>query len=107
MTLILCSFAAIISLIIWYKALPKDDMKIATLCLIYSGASLMWFVDAVFGYIELKDQYFTTLVVDGINDSILGLCVILLGLIIWIIQLFIKDPNNKISNYLKLKSNNY
>ena len=59
MTLLTSVFAAIICTIIWYKNAPKNEMKIGILCRMYWGASLMWLVDAIFEYAELKTEYFT------------------------------------------------
>ena len=56
----------------------------------------MWLVDAVFEYIELRAAYFTPSMEDMINDSFLGLSVVVLGLIIWVIEILIKDPENVI-----------
>jgi hypothetical protein len=56
------------------------------------GASLMWFVDAIFEYAELKAEYFTPAAEDMLNDLFLGLSVVALGLVIWLAVLLIKDP---------------
>ncbi|MDD4200106.1 MAG: hypothetical protein PHS19_01805 [Eubacteriales bacterium] len=92
MTLLTTIFAAIICTIIWYKNAPKSEMKVGILCWIYWGASLMWLVDAIFEYVELRDEYFTPAPVDMLNDFYLGLSVVALGLIIWLVILLIKDP---------------
>ena len=67
-------------------------MRYGTLALIYWGASLMWFADAIFEYAELGAEFFTPAAADMLNDAYLGLCVVALGFIIWIVTLFIKDP---------------
>lgn len=100
MTLIVTLCMAIVCTIIWYKKLPNDDMNIHTLCSIYWGASLMWFVDAIFEYVELKSEYFYPAPLDILNDFFLGISAVILGLIIWLITLFIKDPKNLIKNIL-------
>ncbi len=92
MTLLVSVFAALISTILWYKTAPKSEMMLGTLCLIYWGASLMWFVDAVVEYTELGAQFFTPEPLDMLNDLYLGLSVVALGMIIWLITLLIKDP---------------
>ena len=94
MTLLTTVFAAIASTIVWYKKAPENEMKVGILCWMYWGASLMWLVDAVFEYIELRAAYFTPSMEDMINDSFLGLSVVVLGLIIWVIEILIKDPEN-------------
>lgn len=94
MTLLLTLIAAVISTLIWYISKRARALKIVTLLYLYWGASLMWFVDAVFEYIEMRAAYFTPSIPDMINDSFLGLSVIVLGLIIWVIVILVKDPEN-------------
>ena len=103
MTLLTTVFAAIITTIIWYKKMPDNELRLGTLSLIYWGASIMWFVDAIFEYAELKAEYFTPAPADMLNDFFLGLSVVALGLIIWLIILFIKDPKGIIKNLLTKK----
>ena len=100
MTLLITVFAAIVSTIIWYKKAPNNEMKLGVLSLMYWGASLMWLVDAIFEYAEAGAEFFTPAFEDMINDSYLGLCVVALGLIIWLIGLFIKDPKGIIKKSL-------
>ena len=104
MTLLTTVFAAIIVTIIWYKSPNRDEMKLGTLSLMYWGASLMWFVDAIFEYAELKEEYFTPAPVDMLNDFFLGLSVVALGLIIWLVVLFIKDPKGVVRTALVKKN---
>ena len=73
--------------VIWYKNAPKDDMKVGILCWLYWGASLMWLVDAIFEYAELRAEYFTPAPADMLNDLYLGLSVVAFGLIIWLVIL--------------------
>lgn len=95
MTLLVAVFAAIISTIIWYKSSDKD-MQIGTLCLIYWGASIMWFVDFIFEYAELGAEYFSPAPTDMLNDFYLGISVVALGLLIWLVILLIKDPKGTV-----------
>lgn len=92
MTLLTTVFAAVICTAIWYKNSPKNEMMTGVLCLIYWGASLMWLVDAVFEYAELKAEYFTPAPEKMLNDFYLGLSAVALGLVIWLAILLIKDP---------------
>ena len=103
MTLLTTVFAAITTTVIWYKKMPDNELRLGTLSLIYWGASIMWFVDAIFEYAELKAEYFTPAPADMLNDFFLGLSVVALGLIIWLIILFIKDPKGIIKNLLTKK----
>ncbi|MCR5420482.1 MAG: hypothetical protein K6E98_05725 [Lachnospiraceae bacterium] len=100
MTLLITVFAAIIVSVKWYFR-EDDSHKLGILMFLYWGASLMWFVDAVFEYSELKAQYFTPPIEDMINDAFLGLSAVALGLIIWLVRLFILDPKGKIKQSLK------
>ena len=100
MTLLITVFAAIICTILWYTKAPNNNMKLGTLCWLYWGASLMWFVDAVFEYSELCSEYFTPAPLDMLNDSFLGRSVVALGLIIWLVIVLVKDPRGVIKTYL-------
>ena len=103
MTLLTTVFAAIICTILWYQKAPHDDMKLGLLCFMYWGASIMWFVDAIFEYAELKAAYFTPALEDMVNDLYLGLSVVALGLIVWLVVLLIKDPKGVVKAALKRK----
>lgn len=103
MTLLTTVFAAIICTVLWYKKAPQDDMKLGLLCLMYWGASIMWFVDAIFEYAELKAAYFTPALNDMVNDLYLGLSVVALGLIVWLVTLLIKDPKGVVKAYFAKK----
>ncbi len=92
MTLLITIIAAIIATVVWYANDNRDTYKLGTLSLIYWGASLMWLMDFVFEYAELKTEYFSQSFADILNDSLLGVTVVALGLVAWIIILLIKDP---------------
>lgn len=104
MTLLVTVFAAVVSTILWYKNAPKNDMKLGALCWMYWGASLMWFVDAIFEYAELKAEYFSPAPADMLNDLFLGLSVIALGLVIWLVILLIRDPKGVVKAALSKKN---
>ena len=95
MTLLLTVFAAIISTVLWYTR-KDDSMKLGMLCLMFWGASIMWLVDAIFEYAELKEAYFTPAPADMLNDAFLGLSVIALALVIWLVRLLIADPKGSV-----------
>ena len=100
MTLLITALAAVVSTVIWYTR--KDDrMQLGFLSLMFWRASLMWLVDAIFEFIELKAEYFTPAPEDMLNDSFLGLSVVVLGLVVWMIRLLIADPNGKIRKAIK------
>lgn len=98
MTLLITVFAAIAATVVWYNG--KTDIKIGTLCLIYWGAALMWFVDAFAEYIEQGFAYFNPSFTNMLNDTFLGLSVTAFGLVIWIVTLLINDPAGKIKKML-------
>ena len=102
MTLLITVFAAVISTVIWYNR-KDDSMQLGILLFMYWGASLMWLVDAIFEYAELKAEYFTPAVEDMLNDAFLGLAVVALGLVIWVVRLLIKDPKGSVRAALTRK----
>ena len=95
MTLLITVFAAIIATVKWYNR-KDDSMKMGILLFMYWGASLMWLVDAIFEYAELKAEYFTPAAADMLNDAFLGLAVVALGLVIWVVRLLILDPKGSV-----------
>lgn len=103
MTLLITVFAAAITTILWYNG--KTERKLGTLALMYWGASLMWFVDAVVEYLEAGAEFFEQPLADMLNDAYLGLSVVALGLIIWIVVLLVKDPDGKIKAKLAGSAN--
>ncbi len=103
MTLLITVFAAVIATVVWYKNAPESKMNLGLLCWLYWGASLMWFVDAIFEFAELKAEYFAPAAEDMLNDTFLGLSVVALGLVIWVVALLIKDPNGVIKRKLFTK----
>lgn len=101
MTLLITVFAAVVATVFWYRGGAKDEMKISTLCYLYWGASLMWFIDAVFEYAELRAEYFTPAAADMLNDTFLGFSAVALGLVIWLAAVLWKDPKGKWRNTVK------
>lgn len=104
MTLLITIIAAVVTTVIWYTSSKARELKVGTLCLMFWGAGLMWFVDAIFEYAELGAKYFTPAVSDMINDSFLGLSVVALALIIWIVILLVKDPKHVVREQMLHKS---
>lgn len=105
MTLLVATFAAIIATVAWYRKAPDTSMQFGTLCLMFWGASIMWFVDAVVEYSEMGAQYFVQDPADMLNDLFLGLCVVALGLMIWLVILIIKDPRGVVKTLITRNSN--
>ena len=100
MTLLITVFAAIIATVKWYTR-EDDSMRLGILLFMFWGASLMWLVDALFEYAELKSAYFNPPIEDMVNDAFLGLSVVALALVIWLIRLLITDPKGRIRAALK------
>lgn len=103
MTLLITLFAAIISTVCWYRHSENDTMMTGTLSLIFWGASLMWLVDAIFEYAELKAEFFHPAPLDVFNDALLGLAVVALGLCAWLVVLLVKDPKGRMKDALLKK----
>lgn len=100
MTLLVTVFAAIIATLVWYSNEKARAMKVGTLCYLYWGASIMWFVDAIFEYAELRAEYFAPAIEDMVNDLFLGLSVVAFAMIIWVVILLIKDPSGVVKSTL-------
>ena len=87
MCLIITTFAAIISTIVWYAKAPDFTYKIGMLALMFWGASLMWLGDAIFcvaggeGFFDLS-----------VDDALLGIVIVMIGLIGWLVYLLANDP---------------
>ncbi len=91
-TLLVLTFAAIIATVVWYKHAPGGNMREGVLCLIYWGAFLMWLVDSVFTCIEEGSAFFSPAPKEVLNDFLLGLAVVALGLLIWLCVVLVQDP---------------
>ena len=66
-----------------------------------SHIPIMWFVDALMEYAELRAAYFTPAMEDMVNDLFLGLSAIALGLVIWVVRFLMKDPEGVVRQTLK------
>ncbi|SEA06888.1 hypothetical protein SAMN02910384_00781 [Pseudobutyrivibrio sp. ACV-2] len=99
MTLLITVIAAVITTALWYNR-KNNDMQLHVLMFMFWGASLMWLVDAIFEYAELRAEYFTPALEDMINDSFLGFSVVALALVIWIVFILIKDPKGVVRKTL-------
>lgn len=99
MTLLITVIAAVITTALWYNR-KNNDMQLHVLMFMFWGASIMWLVDAIFEYAELRAEYFTPALEDMINDSFLGFSVVALALVFWIIFILIKDPKGVIKHSL-------
>lgn len=98
MTLLITVIAAIIATIVWYVNESRDIYKLGTLSLMYWGASLMWLIDFVAEYIELRAEYFVQDFSSILNDALLGVTVVAIGLIVWLVIILVKDPKGVLRN---------
>ena len=92
MCLILTTIAAVLCTAVWYGSALMREMKISVLCWLFWGAAIMWFVDLAFEYAEEGAAVFEPALADVLNDSLLGLSVITLALVIWSAVLLVSDP---------------
>ena len=103
MCLLITLIAAIISTLVWYTQAEKDIYQIKYLCFMFGGASVMWFIDAVFEYAELGAEYFAPSAQEMVNDAFLGISVVVLGLLAWLVILLVKDPKGAFKKLLMKK----
>ena len=89
MTLLVAVLAAIASTLAWYTNEKREEMKLGFLSLMFWGASLMWFVDAVFEYADLKAAYFTPTASEMLNDFF------------WIVRVLVSDPKGVIRKMIR------
>lgn len=97
MYFIITALAAIIATIIWYVNAPENKYKLSLLSFIFWGATLMWFVDHVMAYLIEGGEFFEI----TLDATLLGVCVVLLGLFVWMIVLLISDPKGVFTKLLK------
>ena len=87
MTLLVTAAAAAVSTVVWYMNENRNLYRLGTLSLIFWGATLMWFVDFIAEYTELRADYFSPEPSEVLNDLILGLAAVVIGFIAWLIVL--------------------
>ena len=96
MTLILTAIAAIIVIAIRFaKPNLAQRFHLGALALMYTGASLMWCVDGFACLAEGEPFVELTDTAAMADDALLGVCVIVLGLVIWGIVLLVKRSGRK------------
>lgn len=100
MTLLITVSAAVISTVVWYACEDRKQWKLGMLPMMYWGASLMWMVDAVAEYTELRTAYFTPAWEDMLNDAFLGISAVVFALTVWVIRLLAADPKGVIKEML-------
>lgn len=100
MCLLITAFAAIISTTIWYFGNKARKYNLGMLTLMYWGAALMWTVDGIFCVAEGEGFFDMSL-----NDAMLGILIVLCGLLVWILSILVKDPNDVIKKVVAAKKN--
>lgn len=100
MTLLITVFAGVAATVVWYLTAQKHDLKLGLLCFMFWGASVMWLVDAVAEFLELRAAFFTPSPEKMLNDTFLGLSVVALALTVWVVVLLIKDPKGTVKSKL-------
>ncbi len=68
MTLLITIVAAVISTAVWYLSERARKLGVSLLGYMFWGASIMWFVDAIFEYAELGAEFFAPAMEDMMND---------------------------------------
>ena len=104
MCLILTAIAAVVSTAVWYSSAQAREMKVSVLCWLFWGAAIMWLVDLAFEYAEEGAKVFEPALSDVLNDSLLGLAVITIALVIWVAVLLISDPKGVVRSVLLKKA---
>ena len=104
MCLLITVFCAVAATVVWYASAAARQLKVSVLCWLFWGASLMWFVDAIFEYAELGAKFFEPAPADMLNDAFLGLAAAALALVIWVAVMLVSDPRGVIRDALLKKS---
>ena len=92
MTLVITLLAAAVATIAWYAKAPDSKLRLGVLALIYWGASLMWTVDGINGLVEGEGFIEITDTAAMLDDALLGILVVVIGLAAWAVYLIVKDP---------------
>ena len=92
MTLLITFLAAAIVTALWYAKAPNSEMRLGTLALIFWGAALMWCVDGFACLAEGEPFIEITDTAAMLDDAVLGLVVVAVGIAAWAIYLVVKDP---------------
>ncbi|MEM2689460.1 MAG: hypothetical protein QXI27_02310 [Nitrososphaerota archaeon] len=98
MWILILTFSAIISTLLWYSRMPNDEYLFRYLSLILWGGTLMSFVDRLIAY--FYGEPFIEITIEAV---VIGIYLLIGGLMIWMIVLLIKDPRK----VLFKKNHNY
>lgn len=92
MTLFITFLAATVATIAWYVKSPNNTYRIGALALMYWAAALMWCVDGAASLMEGGAFIDVANAAAMIDDALLGLFVVAIGLAAWALYLVLKDP---------------
>ncbi len=90
MTLLITLLAAIAATAVWRRR-PSGRFSAGMLALIYWGAAIMWTVDEAFVIVSQGIAGRTGDPAGLLDDALLGLSVVALGLIIWLVAAAAKE----------------
>ncbi|KXL52435.1 hypothetical protein CLNEO_21310 [Anaerotignum neopropionicum] len=93
MYFIITAVAAVLTTLFWYR-LSEDKYQLSTLCFIYWGAALMWFVDHVIAFFMEGGEFFEI----TLDATMLGLTVVLSGFFLWVLMLLVKARKGTLKN---------
>ncbi len=96
MWLLVLSYAAVFATLLWYRYADNDIYLFKYLALISWGASIMFFIDHVYGYLTEGGGEFFEVSVDAI---LLGFTLLLFILVIWLFILLIRDPRGVLKKH--------
>jgi hypothetical protein len=86
MYFIITALAAILTTIVW-RSISEDKFQLSILCLIYWGATLMWFVDHVVAYLTEGGAFLEI----SMDATLLGIAVVVCGFFVWILIAVVKN----------------
>jgi hypothetical protein len=88
MWLLVLGYAATIATALWYVGKARgEDLCLNYLATMLWGATIMFFIDAIYSY--LNGEEFIEVSADA---AALGFSLLLVVLVIWLFILFLKDP---------------
>lgn len=87
MTLAITAVAAAVSVALWLRSARARELRVGVLCYLFGGASLMWSVDVVAALAEGGPAALVPTPATALDDAVLGLAAVALGLGIWLVVL--------------------
>lgn len=96
MCFIITGLAAFMATVIWYANGSEDKYNLSTLCFIYWGATLMWFVDHVMAFLTEGGEFFEI----TLDATLLGITVVFFGLSVWLTMLLVRNPKGVFNKLL-------